>query len=69
MLEKLEKRKQDFDAAYDLLIGENATAELDSAKNAFDDALEAYFDNVTLDEDEGEEEKAKKDSTDKKKGE
>ena len=69
MLEKLEKRKQDFDAAYDLLIGENATAELDSAKNAFDDALEAYFDNVTLDEDEGEEENAKKDSTDKKTGE
>lgn len=69
MLEKLEKRKQDFDAAYDLLIGENATAELDSAKNAFDDALEAYFDNVTLDEDEGEDENAKNDSTDKKKGE
>ena len=69
MLEKLEKRKQDFDAAYDLLIGENATAELDSAKNAFDDALEAYFDNVTLDEDEGEDEKSKKDSTEKKKGE
>lgn len=69
MLEKLEKRKQDFDDAYDLLIGENATAELDSAKNAFDDALEAYFDNVTLDEDEGEDENAKKDSTDKKKGE
>lgn len=69
MFEKLEKRKQDFDAAYDLLIGENATAELDSAKNAFDDALEAYFDNVTLDEDEGEDENAKKDSTDKKKGE
>ena len=69
MLEKLEKRKQDFDAAYDLLIGENATAELDSAKNAFDDALEAYFDNVTLDEDEGEDENAKKDSTDKNKGE
>lgn len=69
MFEKLEKRKQDFDAAYDLLIGENATAELDSAKNAFDDALEAYFDNVTLDEDEGEDENEKKDSTDKKKGE
>ena len=69
MFEKLEKRKQDFDAAYDLLIGENATAELDSAKNAFDDALEAYFDNVTLDEDEVEDENAKKDSTDKKKGE
>lgn len=69
MFEKLEKRKQDFDDAYDLLIGENATAELDSAKNAFDDALEAYFDNVTLDEDEGEDENAKKDSTDKKKGE
>lgn len=69
MFEKLEKRKQDFDAAYDLLIGENATAELDSAKNAFDDALEAYFDNVMLDEDEGEDENAKKDSTDKKKGE
>ena len=69
MLEKLEKRKQDFDAAYDLLIGENATAELDSSKNAFDDALEAYFDNVTIDEDEGEDENAKKDSTDKKKGE
>lgn len=69
MFEKLEKRKQDFDAAYDLLIGENATAELDSAKNAFDDALEAYFDNVTLDEDEGEDENAKNDSTDKKKGE
>ena len=69
MLEKLEKRKQDFDAAYDLLIGEKATAALDSAKNAFDDALEAYFDNVTLDEDEGEDENAKKDYTDKKKGE
>lgn len=69
MFEKLEKRKQDFDAAYDLLVGENATAELDSAKNAFDDALEAYFDNVMLDEDEGEDENAKKDSTDKKKGE
>ena len=69
MLEKLEKRKQDFDAAYDLLISENATTELDSAKNAFDDALEAYFDNVTLDEIDEDEEKAKKDSTDKKKGE
>ena len=69
MLEKLEKRKQDFDAAYDLLIGENATDELDSAKNAFDDALEAYFDNVTLDEIDEDEEKAKNDSTDKKKGE
>lgn len=69
MLEKLEKRKQDFDAAYDLLIGENATDELDSAKNAFDDALEAYFDNVTLDESDEDEENAKKDSTDKKKGE
>lgn len=69
MLEKLEKRKQDFDAAYDLLIGEKATAALESAKNAFDDALEAYFDNVTLDEDEGEDENAKKDSKDKKKGE
>lgn len=69
MFEKLEKRKQDFDAAYDLIIGENATAELDSAKNAFDDALEAYFDNVTLDEIDEDEEKAKKDSTDKKKGE
>ena len=69
MLEKLEKRKQDFDAAYDLLIGENANAELESAKNAFDDALEAYFDNVTLDEIDEDEEKAKKDSTDKKKGE
>ena len=69
MLEKLEKRKQDFDAAYDLLIGENATDELDSAKNAFDDALEAYFDNVTLDEIDEDEENAKKDSTDKKKGE
>ena len=69
MFEKLEKRKQDFDAAYDLLIGENATDELDSAKNAFDDALEAYFDNVTLDESDEDEEKAKKDSTDKKKGE
>ena len=69
MLEKLEKRKQDFDAAYDLLIGENATSELDSAKNAFDDALEAYFDNVTLDEIDEDEEKAKNDSTDKKKGE
>ena len=60
MFEKLEKRKQDFDAAYDLLIGENATDELDSAKNAFDDALEAYFDNVTLDEIDEDEEKAKK---------
>lgn len=69
MFEKLEKRKQDFDAAYDLLIGENATDELDSAKNAFDDALEAYFDNVTLDEIDEDEEKAKNDSTDKKKGE
>lgn len=69
MLEKLEKRKQDFDAAYDLLIGEKATAALDSAKNAFDDALEAYFDNVTLDESDEDEEKAKKDSTEKKKGE
>ena len=69
MFEKLEKRKQDFDAAYDLLIGENATAELDSAKNAFDDALEAYFDNVTLDEEDDEEENAKADSTDNKKGE
>lgn len=69
MFEKLEKRKQDFDAAYDLLIGENATDELDSAKNAFDDALEAYFDNVTLDEIDEDEEKAKKDSTEKKKGE
>lgn len=69
MLEKLEKRKRDFDAAYDLLIGEKATAALDSAKNAFDDALEAYFDNVTLDESDEDEEKAKKDSTDKKKGE
>lgn len=69
MLEKLEKRKQDFDAAYDLLIGEKATAALDSAKNAFDDALEAYFDNVTLDEIDEDEEKANKDSTDKKKGE
>lgn len=69
MFEKLEKRKQDFDAAYDLLIGENATDELDSAKNAFDDALEAYFDNVTLDEIDEDEEKAKKYSTDKKKGE
>lgn len=69
MFEKLEKRKQDFDAAYDLLIGENATDELDSAKNAFDNALEAYFDNVTLDEIDEDEEKAKKDSTDKKKGE
>lgn len=69
MFEKLEKRKQDFDAAYDLLIGENATDELDSAKNAFDDALEAYFDNVTLDESDEDEENAKKDSTDKKKGE
>ena len=69
MFEKLEKRKQDFDAAYDLLIGENATDELDSAKNAFDDALEAYFDNVTLDEIDEDEEKSKNDSTDKKKGE
>lgn len=69
MFEKLEKRKQDFDAAYDLLIGENATDELDSAKNAFDDALEAYFDNVTLDESDEDEENVKKDSTDKKKGE
>lgn len=69
MFEKLEKRKQDFDAAYDLLIGENATDELNSAKNAFDDALEAYFDNVTLDEIDEDEEKAKKDSTEKKKGE
>lgn len=69
MFEKLEKRKQDFDAAYDLLIGENATDELDSAKNAFDDALEAYFDNVTLDEIDEDEENLKKDSTDKKKGE
>lgn len=69
MFEKLEKRKQDFDAAYDLLIGEKATAALDSAKNAFDDALEAYFDNVTLDESDEDEEKAKKDSTEKKKGE
>lgn len=69
MLEKLEKRKQDFDAAYDLLIAENATAELDSAKNAFDDALEAYFDNVTIDEIDEDEENAKNDSTDKKKGE
>ena len=69
MFEKLEKRKQDFDAAYDLLIGENATDELESAKNAFDDALEAYFDNVTLDEIDEDEEKAKNDSTDKKKGE
>lgn len=69
MLEKLEKRKQDFDAAYDLLIGEKATAALESAKNAFDDALEAYFDNVTLDEEDEEEEKAKADSTEKKKGE
>ena len=60
MFEKLEKRKQDFDAAYDLLIGENATDELDSAKNAFDDALEAYFDNVTLDEIDDDEENAKK---------
>ena len=59
MFEKLEKRKQDFDAAYDLLIGENATDELDSAKNAFDDALEAYFDNVTLDEIDDDEENAK----------
>lgn len=69
MLEKLEKRKKDFDAAYDLLIGEKATAALDSAKTAFDDALEAYFDNVTLDEDDEGEEKAKADSTEKKKGE
>lgn len=69
MFEKLEKRKQDFDDAYDLLIGENATDELDSAKNAFDDALEAYFDNVTLDESYEDEENAKKYSTDKKKGE